>query len=148
MSALDPEHYGPKPRLGAFSGIEGVHEGIYEAAIGRTVAAVYLGDHKPLRGAEFKNLPGGAFLSEYLIPEFTDGSTLVMQIGSSDTFARPFPARKMQSYRKPRARRNVGRHQVDAFLDRRAFILSLSQSAINGFTISCAANRSKPVTTT
>lgn len=76
------EHFGPEPNLYG-GGPATVHAQVHEAAVGKTVAAVYLGDCKP-----FKSLDDDKpFYSEYLILEFTDGSLLPLTVGAGHSFA-------------------------------------------------------------
>jgi hypothetical protein len=79
------EHYGPEPHFGA--GAEMVHATVHEAVIGKTIAAVHLGDDERFKSMEPENAtPDGIFRSEYLALEFTDGTALVLQIGASNSF--------------------------------------------------------------
>jgi hypothetical protein len=86
---LRREHFGPEPHFS--SGPEAVHSSIHEASIGKTIAAVYLGDDEPCPYPHPEDhFPiDGLFRSEYLILEFTDGRSLVLQIGSGNTFHIP-----------------------------------------------------------
>jgi hypothetical protein len=60
---------------------------VHEASIGKTIAAVYLADDERFRSLQPENSPpDGMFRSEYLAFEFTDGSSLVLQIGSGNSF--------------------------------------------------------------
>jgi hypothetical protein len=79
------ERYGPEPHFGA--GAEMVHSVIHERAIGKTIAAVYLGDNDPFVSMDPENAPpDGIFRSEYLAFEFTDGTALVLQVGAGNSF--------------------------------------------------------------
>ncbi len=84
------EHFGPEPHF--TSGPEMAHAQIHEATIGKTVAAVYLGDNERFRSMDPENSPpDGTFRSEYLALEFTDGSALVLQIGAGNSFCVAVP---------------------------------------------------------
>jgi hypothetical protein len=79
------EQHGPEPRFGA--GAEMVHSMIHERAIGKTIAAVYVGDNDPFVSMDPENAPpDGIFRSEYLAFEFTDGAALVLQVGAGNSF--------------------------------------------------------------
>jgi hypothetical protein len=71
-----PLHIGPEPRNGA--GPQAVHTQIHERAVGKTIAQVYLGDCEPL-----PDLPQ----SEYVVFEFTDGSTLMLEVAGGYSFS-------------------------------------------------------------
>jgi hypothetical protein len=78
-------HFGPEPH--ETSGPEMVHSQVHEASIGKTIAAVYLGDDERFHSLQpWNSPPDGIFASEYLAFEFTDGSALVLQIGSGNSF--------------------------------------------------------------
>lgn len=82
----DIQHFGPEPHFG--SGAEMAHSMIHERAIGKTIAAIYLGDSERERLPDFaEDHPDGIFRSEYLAFEFTDGTSLVLQVGSGNSFA-------------------------------------------------------------
>jgi hypothetical protein len=74
------QHYGPEPHYGM--GAEMVDHMIHERAIGKTIAAVYLGDERLDEPYE----PGGNDRTEHLLFEFTDGTTLTLLIGSGNSF--------------------------------------------------------------
>jgi hypothetical protein len=76
---LNLEHYGPEPHLGA--GPKAMHYNLHEHAVGKTIARVYLGQCAPITS------PGVLPQSEYTVFEFTDGSTLMLQIGAGYSFA-------------------------------------------------------------
>jgi hypothetical protein len=79
------EHYGPEPRFS--SGAEMVHAIVHEAAIGKTIAAVYLGDNDRFVSMDTESAPpDGIFRSEYLAFDFTDGTSLVLQVGAGNSF--------------------------------------------------------------
>ncbi len=61
---------------------------IHEPAIGKTIAAVYLGDNEPFVSMDPENAPpDGIFRSEYLAFEFTDGTALVLDVASGNYFS-------------------------------------------------------------
>lgn len=61
----DLKHYGPEPHL--TDGQEMVHAMVHEKAIGKTIAAIYLGDDERFRSFDPENSPpDGIFRSEYL----------------------------------------------------------------------------------
>jgi hypothetical protein len=79
------QHYGPEPHYGM--GAEMVHHMIHERAIGKTIAAVYLGDAERFRSLSPENSPpDGIFRSEYLAFEFTDGTSLVVEVAAGNSF--------------------------------------------------------------
>jgi hypothetical protein len=59
-----------------------VHRQIHETAVGKTIAAVYLGDERLDEPYE----PGGNDRTEYLLLEFADGTTLTLLVGSGNSF--------------------------------------------------------------
>jgi hypothetical protein len=69
-------------RIADGAGPAAVHRQIHEAAVGKTVEAVYLGEVKLDEPYE----AGGNDRTEYLLLEFTDGSTLPLQIAAGNTF--------------------------------------------------------------
>lgn len=73
-------HLGPNVHYGA--GPAAVHRQIHEAAVGKTIASVYLGE---LQLDEPYDI-GGNDRTEYLLLEFTDGSTLPLQIAAGNSF--------------------------------------------------------------
>lgn len=80
------QHYGPEPHFG--SGAEMTHHSVHERAIGKTIAAVYLGDSERFPSQDPANSPpDGIYRSEYLTFEFTDGTVLELLIGSGNSFA-------------------------------------------------------------
>jgi hypothetical protein len=82
----DLQHYGPEPHRGL--GAEMVHHMVHERAIGKTIAAVYIGDSERFR-ATFPedHPPDGIFRGEYLAFEFTDGSALVLEVAPGNSFS-------------------------------------------------------------
>jgi hypothetical protein len=76
---LDLKHFGPEPHIGM--GPEAVHYQIHERAVGKTIARVFLGQNAPIKS------PGELPQSEYTVFEFTDGSTLMLEIGAGYSFA-------------------------------------------------------------
>jgi hypothetical protein len=76
---LDLKHFGPEPHFGI--GPEAVHKQIHERAVGKTIARVFLGQRPPIKS------PGQLPQSEYTVFEFTDGSTLMLEIGAGYSFA-------------------------------------------------------------
>jgi hypothetical protein len=81
----DLKHYGPEPHFGI--GPEAVHHQVHHKAIGQTIEAVYLGDNERFRSIDSENSPpDGIFRSEYLAFEFTDGTALVLQVASGNSF--------------------------------------------------------------
>jgi hypothetical protein len=77
---LDLKHYVPEPHFGI--GTEAVHYNLHKHAVGKTIARVYLG-----QSASIKNTLGDLPQSEYTVFEFTDGSTLMLEIGAGYSFA-------------------------------------------------------------
>jgi hypothetical protein len=71
---------GPKIVDGA--GPAAVHRQIHEAAVGKTIEAVYLGEIKLDEPYE----SGGNDCTEFLLLEFTDGSSLPLQVASGNSF--------------------------------------------------------------
>lgn len=81
----DLKHYGPEPHFGISP--EAVHHQVHHKAIGKTIAAIYLGDNERFRSLDPENSPpDGIFRSEYLAFEFTDGTALVLQVASGNSF--------------------------------------------------------------
>ncbi len=82
----DVQHYGPEPHFGM--GAEMVHAMIHERAIGKTIGAVYLGDSERFRALIPEDYPpDGIFRGEYVAFEFTDGTALVLEVASSNSFS-------------------------------------------------------------
>lgn len=78
------QHFGPNANL-LGGGPETVHAIVYEAAVGKTVAEVYLGDDVPIAPDGVNDEPGIP-ASEYLVLKFTDGTFLGFQIGAGNSF--------------------------------------------------------------
>ena len=98
------EHFGPDPHDG--SGPEMIHKLVHERAIGKTIASVYLGDDKPIRPFSDSEV----FQSEYLAFEFTDGSSLVLQVAAGNSFhlALEDEARKILASAKRASKKRLG----------------------------------------
>ncbi len=78
-------HYGPEPHYGF--GPEMVHKLVHEHAIGKTITAVYLGDAEPIPGHDPKDhAPDGVFRGEYVAFEFSDETSLVLEIAAGNSF--------------------------------------------------------------
>lgn len=75
------EHFGPEPTPHG-GGPASVHAQIHEHAVGKTIAAVYLGDCKTIKSPA----DGRPFDSEYLLIEFTDGSILPLTVAAGNSF--------------------------------------------------------------
>lgn len=64
------------------AGAAAVHRQIHEAAVGKTIARIYLGETRLDEPYE----AGGADAAEYLCLEFTDGTELRLQVAAGNSF--------------------------------------------------------------
>ena len=82
------------------------HSMVHERAIGKTIAAVYLGDAERVPSGD-----GGVFRGEYVAFEFTDGTALELLAAAGNSFA-VGSGRELK--RAKRAKRSRGTHQEKA----------------------------------
>ncbi len=87
--------FGPKVADGA--GPAAIHRQIHAAAVGKTIASVYLGE---IQLGEPYDI-GGNDRTEYLLLEFTDGSTLPLQIAAGNSFFIGYDVERAKGFRLP-----------------------------------------------
>ncbi len=86
---------------------------VHERAIGKTISAVYLGDSKRFRAVVPEDHPpDGIFRGEYLAFKFTDGSALVLEVGSGNSFSVDPDAKELKRA-KAAAKRNATRKAAE-----------------------------------
>jgi hypothetical protein len=97
-------HFGPEPHhIGG--GPEAVHQQLHEHAVGRMIARVFLGDAEPEKSPFPEDCPpDGFFRGEYLVFEFTDRTSLMIEVAGGNSFSVHGDAmakKQLARYRKP-----------------------------------------------